>query len=228
MKFDNHDERIRYYELLLERDLEQIPQFELPEGYQFVFYKAGDRDSWIEIERSAKEFTSYEQGLQSWHKYYETRQEELPARMVFVEDSKGEKVATATAFYDIYGRDKSGDGWLHWVAVRREYQGKGLSKPLIAYVLNLMTNLGYRHAKIPTQTTTWLACKIYMDFGFKPIPANKINSLEGWRIVKTLTNHPALSDLEKVALDEIFKEKNKDSFESNHAIIFRKNISDLE
>lgn len=135
MEFDNHDERIRYYELLLERDLEQIPQFELPEGYRFVLYKAGDRDSWIEIERSAKEFTSYEQGMQSWRKYYETRQEELPARMVFVENLNGEKVATATAFYDIYGRDTSGDGWLHWVAVRREYQGKGLSKPLIAYVL---------------------------------------------------------------------------------------------
>lgn len=136
--FDNHDERIRYYELLLERDLEQIPRIELPEGYRFVFYKQGDRDVWIDIEKSAKEFISYEQGLTSWNKYYENRQEELPVRMVFIENSAGEKVATATAFYDIYGRDQSGDGWLHWVAVRREYQGKGLAKPLIAYVLNVI------------------------------------------------------------------------------------------
>lgn len=203
IEFDNHDERIRYYELLLERDLEQIPRIELPEGYWFVFYKQGDRDTWIDIEKSAKEFISYEQGLASWNKYYENRQEELPVRMVFIENSVGEKVATATAFYDIYGRDKSGDGWLHWVAVRREYQGKGLSKPLIAYVLNVMRKLGYKQVKIPTQTTTWLACKIYLDFGFMPLPENVVNSRNGWRIIKALTNHPSLIDFDSAAMDEI-------------------------
>lgn len=49
--------------------------------------------------------------------------------MVFVEDANGRKVATATAFYDIRGIDKSGDGWLHWVAVRREYQEEDLPSP---------------------------------------------------------------------------------------------------
>lgn len=136
IEFDNHDERIRYYELLLERDLEHIPRIELPQGYRFVFYKPGDRDAWIDIEKSAREFINYEQGMVS------------------------------------YGRDKSGDGWPHWVAVRREYQGKGLAKPLIAYVLNVMRELGYKHAKIPTQTNTWLACKIYLDFGFMPLQEN--------------------------------------------------------
>ena len=209
IEFDNHDERIRYYELLLERDLEQIPQIELPEGYRFVFYKQGDRDTWIDIEKSAKEFVSYEQGLASWNKYYENSQEELPVRMVFIENSAGEKVATATAFYDIYGRDKSGDGWLHWVAVRREYQGKGLAKPLIAYVLNVMRELGYKHAKIPTQTNTWLACKIYLDFGFMPLAENAVNSRNGWRIIKALTNHPSLIDFDSAAMDEILNEPGK-------------------
>lgn len=209
IEFDNHDERIRYYELLLERDLGQIPQIELPEGYRFVFYKQGDRDTWIDIEKSAKEFISYEQGLISWNKYYENSQEELPVRMVFIENSAGEKVATATAFYDIYGRDKSGDGWLHWVAVRREYQGKGLAKPLIAYVLNVMRELGYKHAKIPTQTNTWLACKIYLDFGFMPLAENAVNSRNGWRIIKALTNHPSLIDFDSAAMDEILNESGK-------------------
>ncbi len=68
MEPDNHDERIRYYELLLERDLERLPDFKLPEGFRFVFYQPGDRDRWIDIEKSAKEFTSYEQGLRSWNR----------------------------------------------------------------------------------------------------------------------------------------------------------------
>lgn len=203
MQFDNHDERIKYYELLLEHDLDMLPYFQLPPGYQFVFYKHGDRDNWIDIEKSAKEFLTCEQGLEAWNRYYGNREYELFNRMVFIENTKGEKVATATAFYDITGRDKSGAGWLHWVAVRREYQQKGLSKPLISYVLRIMRELGYTHAKIPTQTTTWLACKIYLDFGFVPLPQNAINSRNGWRIIKALTNHPALDSFDAAAMDEI-------------------------
>lgn len=197
--FDNHDERIPYYELILERkDLDGIDAPQLPAGYRFVFYRPEDRDAWINIEISAKELKDHEQGIAVWEKYYGGRDQELIHRMVFVENEAGDKVATATAFYDVNGRDKSGAGWLHWVAVRRDYQGNGLSKPLIGYVLSLMRSLGYSHAKIPTQTTTWLACKIYLDFGFRPIPKNAVNSRAGWNIVKTLTNHPALNEFEVV------------------------------
>lgn len=203
LQFDNHDERIRYYELMLERDLENLPHFPLPDGYRYVFFRPGDRDWWIDIEKSAKEFASCEQGMESWNRYYGGREDELTGRMVFVEDADGRKAATATAFYDIRGIDKSGDGWLHWVAVRREYQGRGLAKPLISYVLKLMQSLGYTHAKIPTQTTTWLACKIYLDLGFRPIPENAVNSREGWRIVKALTDHEALAEFDAAAADEI-------------------------
>ncbi|NBJ95161.1 N-acetyltransferase [bacterium 1xD42-62] len=203
--FDNHDSRIQYYELMLERDLTEIPYYGLPEGYRFAFYKYGDRDSWIGIEKSAKEFTDYEQGLKAWEKYYAKHEDELPKRMVFLENSQGEKVATATAFYDVLGRDKSGDGWLHWVAIRRQDQGKGLSKPLISYVLSLLKELGYTHAKIPTQTTTWVACKIYLDFGFMPLEKNAINSRDGWRIIKALTNHPSLAGFDAAKRNEILK-----------------------
>ena len=208
--FDNHDSRIKYYELLLKRDsLDDIPMYSLPDGYSFVFYKSGDRDKWIEIEQSAKEFETYEQGLDSWNRFFDGKDTELTCRMVFIENEHGEKVATATAFYDIHGRDKSGAGWLHWVAVRREYQGRGLSKPLIGYVLSLMRKLGYTHAKIPTQTTTWLACKIYLDFGFVPIPQNAVNSRDGWRIIKTLTNHMALGDFDRAEAWEILEDNSE-------------------
>ena len=201
--FDNHDGRIKYYELLLERDLDELPCFSLPESYKFVFYQPGDRDIWIDIEKSAKEFTDYTQGLDAWTKYYAANEKILSNRMVFIENAASEKVATATAYFDVTNRDKSGDGWLHWVAVRREYQGKGLSKPLISYVLGIMRELGYTHAKIPTQTTTWLACRIYLDLGFVPLPQNAINSRDGWKIIKALTDHPSLTSFEPAAVEDI-------------------------
>lgn len=201
--FDNHDSRIKYYELMLERDLTEIPYYKLPEGYHFTFYRPGDRDAWIAIEQSAKEFTDYETGLKAWERYYAKSEHELTERMTFIENSAGEKIATATAYYDVFGKDKSGDGWLHWVAVSRPYQGKGLSKPLISHVLYNLKELGYTHAKIPTQTTTWLACKVYLDFGFMPLAQNAINSRDGWRIVKALTNHPSLASFSAAKVEEI-------------------------
>ncbi len=145
-------------------------------------------------------------GIAAWGKYYAANEDILPQRMAFIENADGRKVATATAYYDVLGRDKSGDGWLHWVAVHREYQGKGLSKPLISYVLNVMRGLGYTHAKIPTQSTSWVACKVYLDLGFRPIPKNAVNSRKGWEIVKALTDHPALASFSTVAMEDILAE----------------------
>lgn len=202
---DNHDFRIRYYELLLEADIGDIPERPLPAGYSYAFYQDGDRDAWIDIEKSAREFSTVEEGERAWGRYYAGREEELKNRMVFVLNAEGKKVATATAFYDITGRDTSGSGWLHWVAVRREEQGRGLSKPLITHVLSIMRKMGQTHAKIPTQTTTWVACKVYLDLGFRPIPKNLINSRDGWRIIRRLTEHPALVTLDPASDDEVLE-----------------------
>ena len=192
-RFDNHDPRLPYYELVLERSLEALPSAPLPPGYHFEAYAPGDEERWIGIELSARELTDAAQGREVWRRYYGGHEDGLPGRMFFVADDVGQKVATATAYYDIRRADDGVNGMLHWVAVRRESQGLGLSKPLILRTLNRMRELGYRRAVIPTQTTTWLACKIYLDLGFRPIPRNAENSRAGWEIVRALTGHLALN-----------------------------------
>ncbi len=205
-KFDNYDSRIKYYELILRGCLDDIAELPLPPGYSFTLYQDGDRDTWIDIEKSAKEFSTYEQGLEAWNRYFLGHERELKNQMVFITDCNGQKVATATAYHDITGRDQSGDGWLHWVSVQRGYQGRGLSKPLITHVLKIMRDMGFSYAKIPTQSTSWVACKVYLDLGFRPVPENAVNSRDGWRIVKRLTNHPALIDFDAAADDEILNQ----------------------
>lgn len=199
-RFDNNDPRIPHYELLLEQSLDEINEIELPPAYHYENYAPGDREVWIAIEKSAKEFASYEAGEAAWSKYFAGHEEDLKNRMFFVTDSSGRKLATATAYYNIYTGDDGKTGWLHWVAVHSDAQGQRLSKPLITHVLAHMKKLGYSRAVIPTQTNTWLACKLYLDLGFVPIKENAERNRVGWCIVKTLTNHPALDGFETVTL----------------------------
>lgn len=203
MIFDNNDKRIRHFELMLSRALDDLPGYPLPAGYRFARFRPGDRDAWIGIERSAKEFDSFDEGSAAWKRYYGDREDELPDRMIFIETASGEKIATATAMYDVFGRDKSGSAWLHWVSVRRDHQGRGLSKPLVCEAFRIMKALGYSRVIVPTQTNTWLAVKVYLDLGCRPIPENAVHSAEGWRIARTLTEHPALADLSPAELSDI-------------------------
>ena len=205
----NRDERLAYYELLLENSLDGIREIPLPEGFSYVNYRPGDKDQWIGIEKSAEEFSAYEDGENAWAKYFEGKDEQLVHRMFFVENEQGEKVATASAYYNIYIGDDGVNGWLHWVAVHKKAQGKGLAKPLITHVLQYMKTLGYKKAVIPTQTTTWLACRLYLDLGFRPIPKNAEHSRTGWMIIRRLTKLPALSEFAEAdswTLTECFAE----------------------
>ena len=198
-RFGNNDRRIPYYKLRLEQDLDDIQEIELPPEYHYENYTSGDRDIWIAIEKSAKEFAGREEGEAAWDRYFAGHEKELENRMFFVADSSGRKLATATAYYDIHTGDDGETGWLHWVAVHSDAQGLGLSKPLITHVLAHMKKLGYKKAVIPTQTYTWLACKLYLDLGFVPMKENAEQNKMGWRIIKTLTDHPALDDFETIA-----------------------------
>lgn len=61
MTLDNLDKRLKYYHLVLRLPAEaEIPAYPLPEGFSFTTYADGDRDTWIAIEQSAKEFDRYE------------------------------------------------------------------------------------------------------------------------------------------------------------------------
>lgn len=201
---DNHEMRLKFYPIRLVRDdLENIPVYELPEGYSFRFYEGEkDIDVWIDIEKSAKEFISHSEGVRNFEAYFGKYKELLANRMIFVVAPNGKSVATASAYFEPW--DDESVGWLHWVAVRREYQKKGLSRPLISKTLTTLRELGYRTAKVPTQTTSWVAARLYLDFGYRPEPQNAIESEYGYRMLNTLTSHPTLSSFEKVEFDDLF------------------------
>lgn len=88
------------------------------------------------------------------------------------------------------------------VAIKKDYQGKGLAKPLITKVLEIENELEHKGIILHTQTTTWLAAKLYLDFGFNILNKN------GWNILKTLTNHPTLNKFETLKIEEVYDKRN--------------------
>jgi len=212
---------LKYVDLFMYRNLNIIPDYQLPEGYKFVLFKDGDEKDWVNIELSSGEFLSFKEGIENFDKYYGKHYQELKKRCLFVENEAGDKVATATAFYlekpmgDITGN-------VHWVSVKKEYQGKRLSKPLICETLKLMRSLGHEKTLLHTQTHTWLAVKVYLYLGF--VPYRLEESYEGWQIIKKLTNFGGLQnirnmdekemyDFEFLIIDQFLKSKFEEPFE---------------
>ena len=71
--------------------------------------------------------------------------------------------------------------------------------------MEIANNVGHSKLILHTQTNTWLAGKLYLDYGYEIL--NKEEYL-GWSILKTLTNHPKLSEYDTLSQDEILDSRN--------------------
>lgn len=161
--------------------LEYLPFFELPARYDWRFFRPGDERVWAEIETSAGEFRTAEDGLKGFRKYYPT-DDALGERMIFLTDA-GRPFATATAWFS---DDDPAVGRLHWVSVDQAHQGQGLSKAVVSLAMRRMRELGHTSAYLTTQTASWVAIKVYHRFGFLP-EIGQEREREGWRIVSQKT-----------------------------------------
>jgi ribosomal protein S18 acetylase RimI-like enzyme len=165
-------------------DLSQLPRFPLPSGYSFRGFREGEGELWARIETSAGEFASVEQAIEHFRKEFGGFQRELGKRCLFVQTEGGEPVGTAMAWY---GTLLPGGmaGRLHWVGIRKEYQGRGIGKPLVSRAMEL---LSARHDRtyLTTQRSSLAAIKIYLDFGFLPYITERVQEKEWSEISKQL------------------------------------------
>ena len=150
--------------LMLRKKGAPAPVYDLPDGYKFALYKPGDEKSWAEIEMSVLEFDNPKDALKYFGKEFKPYNAELEKRCIFIENSKGEKIATATAWWCCPEKCVPR---LHWVAVKPEYQGLGLGKAIVSKVTQMMLELdGDTDFFLSTQTWSHRAVKIYEKFGY--------------------------------------------------------------
>ena len=200
------DNTIKYYELLMYyNDTSKYVNYDLPSGFHYELYKDGDENNWVDINLSSGIITSEKKAHEYFHQFFNSFINELDKRCIFiVDDNTNEKVGTVTISLldeEEYGYKAAID----WFAIKKEYQGKKLSRPLISKFISLANELGHKKIILHTQTTTWLAAKLYLDAGFEPL-----NTSEeiGWQILKCLTNHEKLINIKPASNNDIYDKRN--------------------
>jgi GNAT superfamily N-acetyltransferase len=160
------DRTLDRYRIILKRvPGTAIPNADLPEGYSFVSFIEGDEKAWGDIEASVLEFDHEEDAVSYFTSDYLPYLNELKRRTYFIRKETGEKVGTFTAWWNY--TDQRRYPFMHWVAVKPQYQGIGLGKTLIAKCVQRMVEIeGDCVMYIPTQTWSHKAIKLYLWAGF--------------------------------------------------------------
>jgi len=155
-----------------------MPECELPAPYGIRTFRAGEEADWCRIATSAEEFDSEEEAMKrGFNGSFRPDYLLLDGRMFFVVDENDKPVGTTSAWFDGEG------GMLHWVAIEAQHQGKGLARPMIAAAMKRMHEFGYEKAMLHTQPMSWVAIRLYLEFGFKPVWPKDEKTLAGWKAV---------------------------------------------
>lgn len=164
------DKSLKFYNVYMKRDAgTTYKKYELPKGYHFKPFKAGDEKHWAEIEGSVDQFDSSLDALIYFQKTYLPYLKELERRHIFIENEDGKKIATAMIWWEYVGKKRF--PWIHWIAVHKDYQGLGLGKAIITECINMMLDIeGDKDAYLHTQTWSYKAIGIYKSEGFYITP----------------------------------------------------------
>ncbi|MCL2637107.1 MAG: GNAT family N-acetyltransferase [Oscillospiraceae bacterium] len=188
------DKSVPYVKILMKRRSGiSAPEAILPDGFKFVFFKAGDEKYWAEIETSVAEFDNEQDALEQFREEFLPHLSELEKRCIFIENEKGEKVATGMAWWGNFYPQGESFPWLHWIAVKPEAQGLGLGKAISAKATQLLIeNSGEKEFYLSTQTWSHKAVGIYEKLGWEVTYKenvrhySRVNCEKGLKILKRI------------------------------------------
>ena len=151
--------------LMIKDDLERIPVFDVPPGYCMRWYQPGDEESWLRIHLLADREAKITPDL--FTRTFGADPAVLAARQCYLLDQQAEPIGTATAWFDDHF-EGPGFGRVHYVAMVPEYQGRGLSKPLMTVICRRLHEFGHQRAYLATSNSRPAAIQLYRQFGFRP------------------------------------------------------------
>jgi GNAT superfamily N-acetyltransferase len=170
--------------------MDHFPYFSCSSDYTIRTFVRGDERLWARIEAEVGEFANQEQALEHFQAEFGPFLSELEDRCFLLEDKHGEAIGTATAWYGYVAGEKRGR--IHWVGIVPSYQGRKLSKPLLSAVMARLAK-DHQKAYLTTQTTSYQAVNLYLNFGFAPSFSSD-TSKEGWLLMEQMLHRKILQE----------------------------------
>ena len=141
------------------------PTHSLPEGYSFVKFDGSDKDiaDWKTIIMA--EPAPLDGPDSCYHLMIETFHDIVPTNDIyFVEDSKGQRVATFTVV-----SQPNGMGYLHMVHSMENQRGKGIGHAMAERSTQIAAERGHASIILTTDDFRLPAIKTYLDAGYYPV-----------------------------------------------------------
>jgi GNAT superfamily N-acetyltransferase len=171
---------------MVRTNLDNLPEFMLPVGFEMRWYQPGDEAHWMRIHVAADRYNEItpdlyrrqfaveeERGLQSASAdksqcRINSMLQCLRERQCYLLAPYGRVIGTATAWFnDNFEGAKFGR--VHWMAIAPDYQGRGLARPLMAAICRRLRELGHDRMYLSTSTGRIPAISLYLRFGFVPL-----------------------------------------------------------
>ena len=173
---------------MLRENMENIPQFPVPEGYAIRNYRPNEGHIWTRILKAGEPYMEIDDGL--FNREFERHLSVLEDRSFYLTTDTDEEIGTITAWW----QDIDGKVWgqIHWVVIHPDYQGRGLSKPMMTVAMERLKQ-SHERCFLGTSTGRMAAIKVYLDFGFTP-DLSVENSSEAWTEVASVLEHPILEE----------------------------------
>ncbi len=173
---------------MIRENMENIPQFPIPDGFAIRNYRRDEGHIWTRILKAAEPYIDIDDGL--FDREFGHHLSVMEERSFYLTTDAGEEIGTTTAWW----QDMNGEVWgqIHWVAVHPDYQGHGLSKPLMSVAMERLKQ-SHERCFLGTSTGRMAAIKVYLDFGFIPDLSYE-NSQEAWTEVASVLDHPILRE----------------------------------
>lgn len=177
--------------------LDNLPAYELPDGYRLRWYQPGDEVAWVAIHVDADPYHHFD--VELFWREFDPNVTLLAARQAYLcpllaDGTEGAPIGTATAWFGVEEARRT-EGLIHWVAIHPSAQGKGLAKPLLAAVCHRLQTLGHQSVYLNTSTARIPAIGLYLNFGFVPAPrGDQTTMLRAWQQVRNQLSHPALDE----------------------------------
>ena len=162
-------------------NLDRIPHYHVPPPFTVRRYRPGDEVAWRRIHEAADVYNAF--SAETFGREFGSDPALWAARQYYLCDAEGNAIGTGTAWFT---SDDQGDGCglVHWIAVHPQWQGRGLSKPLMTAVCNRLRALGHDRARLTTAAVRLPAISLYLSFGFVPEVETDADR-HAWRAVRS-------------------------------------------